>query len=240
MKPTARKLDIVLRSAAGLKKVNTSRMAAYAVAWIEPSLRVPSPKDKRHGRNPVWDTTITMTLDERTLSQAGKRLHIELLGQGWVSTKPIGFVSVDMTDILLQGSEGAAVRAPFHEYPVRRRSGRQQGILNFELCLQASSTHVPSTVSQEEFVEDTAESVPNSAPTLPQYQQGSSMQPQQYEMQGSHDFSRKSTMPRLRESKDMGYGFAMPTSRRAYDVAEHDEISLLDSYDSAPAASHFR
>jgi len=118
MKPAARKLDIVLRSAAGLKKVNTSRMAAYAVAWIEPSLRVPSPLDKRHGRNPEWSTTISITLDDRTLNQAGQRLHIELLGQGLVTTKPIGFVTVDMTDILLQGSEGAAVRAPFHEYPV--------------------------------------------------------------------------------------------------------------------------
>lgn len=140
MKPTARKLDIVLRSAAGLKKVNTSRMAAYAVAWIEPSLRVPSPMDKRHGRNPVWDTTISMTLDERILSQAGKRLHIELLGQGLVSTKPIGFVSVDMTDILLQGSEGAAVRAPFHEYPVPTQLALKLFFMVQTLCLQRLSS----------------------------------------------------------------------------------------------------
>lgn len=120
MKPScaARKLDIVLRSAAGLKKVSTSRMAAYAVAWIEPSLRVPSPMDKRHGRNPEWNTTISITLDDRALNQSGHRLHIELLGRGLVSTKPIGFVTVDMTEILLQGSEGGAVRTPFHEYPV--------------------------------------------------------------------------------------------------------------------------
>lgn len=144
MKTTARKLDIVLRSAAGLKKVNSSRMAAYAVAWIEPSLRVPSPMDKRHGRNPVWDTTISMTLDERILGQAGKRLHIELLGQGLVSTKPIGFVIVDITDLLSQGSDGAAVRAPFHDYPVSPQFALQMYSM-FRFPLQLSLFVVKAT-----------------------------------------------------------------------------------------------
>lgn len=126
---------------------------------------------------------------------------------------------------------------------VRRRSGRQQGILNFELCLQAaSSTHTPSAAVQEEFARDAAspaESSSNSAPTLPQYQREPSMEPTQYEMQSSHNFSTKSNMSRLKESEDMGYDFAVPTSRHGYDFAAHEEISLLDSYDSAPAASHF-
>ena len=116
---SARKLDIVLRSASGLKKVTTSRMAAYAVAWLDPSVRVPSPMDKRHGRNPVWDTTISITLDEHTLGRAGKNLHIELLAHGLVSTaKPIGFIRIDLTELLLKGSQGAAVNMKYHDYPV--------------------------------------------------------------------------------------------------------------------------
>lgn len=266
MKPTAaRKLDIVLRSAAGLKKVSTSRMAAYAVAWIEPSVRVPSPMDKRHGRNPVWDATISMTLDERFLSQAAKRLHIELLGQGLVSTTPIGFVTVDMTDILSRGSNGSAVRAPFPEHPVRRRSGRQQGILNFELCLQASSTHIPASGAppqEEKLAKDPpAELSPSSSPpTLPQhrrefimepqhrrelsmepqYRRELSMEPRQYEsQQARRDISRKPIdTSRSRESED--YAFGAPTSRLGYGVGEHEEVSLLGAYDSATVASHFR
>lgn len=118
---SGRKLDIVLRSAAGLKRVHrTSRMAAFAVAWIEPSVRVPSPMDKRHGRNPVWETTISISLDEHTLGRAGKNLHIELLAQGLVSTTPVGFVRVDMTELLAKGSQGATVSTKFHDYPVRR------------------------------------------------------------------------------------------------------------------------
>lgn len=130
---SVRRLDIVLRSAAGLKKVHTiaSRTAAYAVAWILPSVRVPSPMAHRHGRNPIWDTTISMTLDERTLggaAAASKCQHIELLGQGLVSTTPIGFARVDMTDLLLQGSHGAAVRSPSHDHLVTYTSAIRAAI----------------------------------------------------------------------------------------------------------------
>lgn len=134
----ARKLDVVLHSATGLKKVSASKMSVYAVAWIEPSVRVPSPMHlKAHGTNPVWNTTISMSLDLRTLGH-GMYLNIELLGHGLVSTRRIGFVSVNLSDIFLEGSKGAAVYSQFHALPVRRPSGRQQGFLNFVVHLHES------------------------------------------------------------------------------------------------------
>lgn len=115
----ARKLDVVLHSATGLKKVSTSKMSVYAVAWIEPSIRVPSPMYlKVYGTNPVWNTTISMPLDLRTLGH-GMYLNIELLGHGLVSTRRIGFVSVNLSDIFLEGSKGAAVHSSFHACPVQ-------------------------------------------------------------------------------------------------------------------------
>jgi len=131
----ARKLDVLLQSASGLKKVSTSK--AYAVAWIDPSVRVPSPAERNHGASPVWNTTMSVSLDERALGQ-GMSLTIELIGQGLVKTKRIGFVTVDISDIVLEGSKGASVHGQFHAYPVTRRSGRQQGTLNFELHLHES------------------------------------------------------------------------------------------------------
>ena len=113
----ARKLDVVLHGAQNLKKVNTSRMAAYAVAWIDPSVRVPSPMDKSNGVNPVWNSTLTIVLNDRALGQ-GMYLNLELLGHGLVSTKPIGFVSVNVSELLQQGSKGEAVQAKFHDHPV--------------------------------------------------------------------------------------------------------------------------
>lgn len=111
----ARKLDVLLQSASGLKKVSTSK--AYAVAWIDPSVRVPSPAERNHGASPVWNTTMSVSLDERALGQ-GMSLTIELIGQGLVKTKRIGFVTVDISDIVLEGSKGASVHGQFHAYPV--------------------------------------------------------------------------------------------------------------------------
>lgn len=111
----ARKLDVLLQSASELKKVSTSK--AYAVAWMDPSVRVPSPAERNHGANPVWNTTMSVSLDERALGQ-GMSLTIELIGQGLVKTKRIGFVTVDISDIVLEGSKGASVLGQFHAYPV--------------------------------------------------------------------------------------------------------------------------
>lgn len=114
----ARRLDVVLHSATELKKVSASRMAVLAVAWIVPSVRVPSPGNvKARGTNPVWNTTISLSLEERTMAH-GMCLNVELLGHGLVSTRRIGFVSVDMTEIFQEGSKGAAVHSHFQAHPV--------------------------------------------------------------------------------------------------------------------------
>lgn len=218
-------MDIVLRSAAGLKRVHTaSRMAAYAVAWIEPSVRVPS----RHGRgrNPVWDTTISITVDELTLGRAGKDLHIELLAQGLVSTTPIGFVRVDLAELLLKGSQGVAVSAKFHDYPVTRRSGRQQGVINFELCLQASASSSAQKSSITERDPPEASSFIPSAPPQSQvsYERDSSTR--------STSSTRKPVSQRTREivSDDSGFIDIIPNSRGTYISSRQEEFSLLDSH----------
>ena len=112
-----RRLDVVLISATGLKKVNKSKMAAYVVAWIEPSVRVPGPMDKSNGTNPVWNSTISIAISDRTFSN-GMYLNLELLGMGILSTKPIGSVCVDVGDLLSEGSKGVAAEAQFHDCPV--------------------------------------------------------------------------------------------------------------------------
>lgn len=122
-----RKLDVVLHSATGLKSAN--KMTVHAVAWIEPSVRVPSPVTKAQGKHPVFDTTISMSIDERTLGR-GMFLNVELLGHGLVSTRRIGFVRVLLSDILLDGSNGAAVHTEFHGHPV------SASIVNF--CTKSS------------------------------------------------------------------------------------------------------
>lgn len=115
-----RKLEILLKSATDLKKVNKSKMHAYAVAWIDPIVRVPGPVDRTNGSNPVWDSAITVPLAARMLGQT-MMLNIELLGLGFLSTKPIGSVVIDLNEIMQQGASGAAVKVEFNDHKVRWR-----------------------------------------------------------------------------------------------------------------------
>jgi hypothetical protein len=131
-----RKLRVVLHSATELKSAN--KMHVYAVLWMDPIVRVPTPTTKAQGRHPVFDTTVTLSLDDRTLRLGF--LNIELLGQGLISTRRIGFVRVELSDILEEGSSGNAVLKQFRGYPVTRRSGRQQGFLSFDIHLQETSS----------------------------------------------------------------------------------------------------
>jgi len=111
----ARELDVVLHSATGLK--SASKMAVYCVAWVEPSVRVPSPSTKAHGTHPEFNTTITMSLDDRTLGR-GQHLNIEILGQGIVSTRRVGFVRVSLSELLQESANGGAVHTQFNAHPV--------------------------------------------------------------------------------------------------------------------------
>lgn len=110
-----RQLDVVLHSATGLK--SASKMSVYCVAWIEPSVRVPSPNTKAHGTHPEFNTTISMSLDDRILGR-GQHLNLEILGHGLVSTRRVGFVRVSLSELLQESSNGDSVHTQFNAHPV--------------------------------------------------------------------------------------------------------------------------
>ena len=113
-----RKLELKLIRAKDLRKVNKSKMHVYVVAWVDPIVRVQGPVDKTNGCNPVWNnTTITVTLEARALAQ-NMKLNVELVGQGFLSTKPIGYVVIDLKELLQQGATGAAATEQYLDYEV--------------------------------------------------------------------------------------------------------------------------
>jgi Ca2+-dependent lipid-binding protein len=143
-----RNLEILLKSATDLKKVNKSKMHAYVVAWIDPIVRVPGPIDKTNGSNPVWNSTITVPLAARLLGQ-NLILNLELLGLGFLSTKPIGSVKVDLADIMQQGASGAAVKVEFNNHQVTLPSGEPQGTLSFEIHLTESKSLLAARAEEQ-------------------------------------------------------------------------------------------
>ncbi|KAG0604936.1 hypothetical protein M758_9G020100 [Ceratodon purpureus] len=143
-----RKLDVKLISAKDLKKVNKSKMHVYVVAWVDPIVRVHGPVDKTNGCNPVWDeTTITVTLEARALA-ANMKLNIELVGQGFLSTKPIGYVVIDLTELMQEGATGAAATAQFLAHEVTLPTGELQGNISFELHLQECPSMLAAQAAQ--------------------------------------------------------------------------------------------
>lgn len=166
----ARELEVELRSATGLK--SASKMAVYCVAWVEPSVRVPSPSTKAHGAHPEFNTSIVMALDERTLGR-GQHLNIEILGQGLVSTRRVGFVRVSLSELLTDSADGAAVHTQFNAHPVTRHSGRQQGFLSFGLHIrpydpQRKSSSKPAAVMTRRMTMEPTPSKPKVITTLRQ------------------------------------------------------------------------
>ncbi|KAG0560375.1 hypothetical protein KC19_10G176200 [Ceratodon purpureus] len=201
----ARKLDVVLHSATGLK--SASKMSVHVVAWIEPSVRVPSPVTKAHGTHPVFDTTISMVIDDKTLGR-GMHLNVELLGQGLVSTRRIGFVRILLSDILQEGSNGAAVHMEFHAHPVTRRSGRQKGFLSFDIYLHATS----DAKGGEEMTTPKPHPIGRSLTVTPLSKtQGASMQ-QRFEVEGD----QSDDMVSPSSCSEDGYYNRMSSRKRLY------------------------
>lgn len=118
------------------------------------------------------------------------------------------------------------------ELQVTRRSGKQQGVISFELCLHASaspSSHKSISEHDSQIVVTPATPFNPSAPPLPQlvYERDSSTR--------STWSTYKNVSQRAREivSEDSGYGemvvFKASNSRGKNSMSRHEEFSLLDS-----------
>lgn len=139
---------------------------------------------------------------------------------------------------------------------VRRKSGRQQGILNFELYLEASASTTKTTLDNvmEEYDDAVSTSWSSSSASPPQLYEQRSMptataQRQYYQSRSTSAVSAPplpqyyqretvSTVTSARQQREMersigpeasSYGFESPMATMN-PVSQQDEISLLHSY----------
>lgn len=113
------------------------------------------------------------------------------------------------------------------EMQVFRRSGKQRGVLNFELCLQASTMSMHRLPQEENLKPITAPSNPSEPSAWPQtYQREPGMHPQQSVMRS---FSSAKALSRS-SSADKDYGNKLARSTSKAPRCKQDEISLLDSF----------
>jgi hypothetical protein len=72
-------------------------MSPYAVAWIYPDAKVPTPVHPKGGVNPTWNANITLKCDERLIEQGNAVMTIDIYNHGKVSNKQIGSVAVPLS-----------------------------------------------------------------------------------------------------------------------------------------------
>ncbi|XP_024394628.1 protein SRC2 homolog [Physcomitrium patens] len=140
MSAVYREIEFNIFSAQDLRNVRIlgGKMSPYVVAWIHPDLKAYSPADVKGGPNPKWNADIVVFCDEALLDRPHDAVvNLELHDAGGSSNRLIGSVSFPLSDlpgnIFMNHKEHSD--PVFLNLPVRRPSGREQGVLNFSMRL---------------------------------------------------------------------------------------------------------
>ncbi|MBA0820186.1 hypothetical protein Gohar_028408 [Gossypium harknessii] len=123
-------LEITLISAQGLKEPSGQlrRMQTYALAWIDPSLKLRTCIDRSGGGNPTWNDKFLFKVSSDFLSKETSGVSVEIYSVGVLRDSLLGTVR------LLVGNSirsGFTIHPPsFTAVQVRRPSGRFHGVIN--------------------------------------------------------------------------------------------------------------
>lgn len=126
-------LEITLISAQGLKEPSGKlrSMQAYAVAWIDSSVKLLTRVDRVGDGNPTWNDKFLFKVSSDFLSSETSGVSIEIFSVGILRDTLLGTVRLLVSNFLRSGSNFNAVRTPFFSaVQVRRPSGRFHGVLN--------------------------------------------------------------------------------------------------------------
>lgn len=141
-----REIELNVFSAEDLRDVRIfgGKMSPYLVAWIHHDMKVYSPVDMKGSTSPSWNAKMVVHGDEAALQHPDEAVvYFELHDAASVSNRLIGSLSLPLAD--LPGNI-ASLKEPsepvFLNLPVKRPSGREQGVLNLSLKM-GGVTHEP-------------------------------------------------------------------------------------------------
>lgn len=129
-----REIEVNVFSAHDLRDVRIfgGKMSPYVVAWVHHDLKAYSPVDVKGSTDPTWNAKLLLYCNEAALDHPDEAVvYIELHDAASASDRLIGALSYPLSEppqLRKQPSD-----AVFLNLPVRRPSGREQGVLNFAL-----------------------------------------------------------------------------------------------------------
>ncbi|KAE8718710.1 putative Plasmodesmata-located protein 2 [Hibiscus syriacus] len=129
-------LEITLISAQDLHPVS-KHMKTYAVVWLQhdENNKQATNVDQAGGTNPSWNHRFTFRASKKFLNSEDAAISIEVCAAAWKKDATVGSVNVLIKDILELPSKGADATGTV-ALPLRRPSGKSQGLLNVEVSLK--------------------------------------------------------------------------------------------------------
>jgi hypothetical protein len=160
-----REIEFTAISAHDLRDVRHfgGKMSPYVVAWINPAEKVASREDNKAGIAPEWNAKLRLVADESLVFEHEEEvvIHVELHDYS-TQGKIIGSLSFNLSQLPGKASHWRGPgEAIFMSLPVRRPSGREQGLLNFSVRIgDRTDQLVTAPTQQVETIEPvTAEDV---------------------------------------------------------------------------------
>jgi hypothetical protein len=132
-----REIELNIFSAEDLRDVRIwgGKMSPYVVAWIHHDMKAYSHVDAKGSTCPTWNAKLMVYgREDRLVHPDEAIIYFEIHDAGSTSNRLIGSLTLPLADL---PNNLAASKEPsepvFLNLPVKRPSGREQGVLNFAL-----------------------------------------------------------------------------------------------------------
>ncbi|KAK1425248.1 hypothetical protein QVD17_20596 [Tagetes erecta] len=149
--PTSTKtmiLEITLISAQGLKipnSITNHPLHTYTIAWVDPSTKLRSHRDRVGGENPTWNEKFIFRVSPEFISGDTSAVQFQISACGFIKDYLIGNVRFLLSSSSLvcskSGHSGSGIvfgTPAFSALHIRRKSGRVNGVLNIAATVYES------------------------------------------------------------------------------------------------------
>ncbi|XP_071735915.1 uncharacterized protein [Rutidosis leptorrhynchoides] len=117
------------------------RVHTYAIAWVDPTVKLRSHLDTVGGENPTWNEKFIFRVSPHFIYGDTSAVQFEIYACGYIRDYLIGNVRYLLSSSSLTSSKtGAVIGTPaFSAVHIRRPSGRVHGVLNIAATVYESS-----------------------------------------------------------------------------------------------------
>ncbi|KAG6557631.1 hypothetical protein Mapa_000912 [Marchantia paleacea] len=150
-------LELTVMAAEDLKNVSTfGKMDLYAVAWVDPSAKRSTRVIHKAGRNPVWNDSVSLSLENYIRYYPNSYLTVEIFSEANLGDKVVGTARLALHEIYRLTSR-AGEEPALVTLQLQRPSGRPQGLIR--LAMKVTGDAIQAAVLPDYSVDKNVEVV---------------------------------------------------------------------------------